>query len=408
VNEPLDWQRVLNLALHHDVAPLLQHALRTMPLPSAVPAAALTELHRARAANALRSALLYDELAGVLAWAHRQHIDIIVMKGAALAEMVYGDRTLRPMRDVDLLVRPEHLEAVEAFLTARGYTLDAERARAREWYRRHDYHVAYYKRSAGLPTLCIEPHWHLDLPSRPFRIDLEGIWTRAVPAVVAGVEAKTLSPEDALLHLCLHACKHKLTASLRSYCDIAAVVHRHAAQMDWTRVADRAWDWQVNTFVYVPLAVARDLLEAPVPAPVLDRLVPASFERGLVSLAQEGLAEDPLGASLFTDFFDLRWGDPLARRRVVAKVLSREVLTARYGVRAGAQHVWWRYSQRLAHLCRCYAPAFWQFLRQGRRSVAQARRRSQLLRFLQPFDSPQRPNTTASWSKTEGAVAGQR
>ena len=218
---------LLRLASYHGVAPLLLHSLRSLGTRSGTSPALLTELSRAHAANALRNALLFEDLAAILASAERNRLDVIVLKGAALAETVYGDRSLRPMRDVDLLIRDEHLVEFEQHLATRGYVLGREWARARQWHRDHDYHLAYYKRPDGLPTASVELHWHLESPLWPFHVDLEGLWMRAVPATVAGVRTKVLSAEDTLLHLCVHACKHKLTAGLRAYCDIAEVLRHH-------------------------------------------------------------------------------------------------------------------------------------------------------------------------------------
>jgi hypothetical protein len=391
---PVDWKQLLELVLYHDVAPILLRSLRAIALPPGVPRSFLAALHRASAANALRNALLFDDLARVLSRANDQRLDVIILKGAALADTVYGDRTLRPMRDVDLLIRREQLRAFDELLVSHGYRLGPEWARAREWHLRHDYHLAYCKGANELPATSIELHWDLDRSSRPFRVDLAAMWARAVPATVAGVRTKTLSPEDTLLHLCLHACKHKLTAGLRSYCDIAEVV-RGTSDMDWLVVTRRAAEWGANAFVLVPLTLARDLLGAPVPDAALERLTPASFDRGLLQIAAQAVTEHPVDASLFPDFFDLTWGTSGAvRSRVLTKLLAPDVVAARYGLKPDSAQIWWRYPQRLAHLCRSYGPEFWQFLRRGRRTTANARRRSQLAQFLKPFEGEGRPAAT--------------
>jgi Uncharacterised nucleotidyltransferase len=392
LNGPLDWTRLLELSLHHDVAPLLLQSLKTIPLPPGIPPVVLTTLQRARAANALRNTLLFADLACVLAWAHERHIDVLALKGAALAETVYGDRALRAMRDVDLLIRAAHLPAFEALLISRGYALDPETARAKQWHREHGYHLAYHKQSDGLPATAVEIHWHLDRPSRRFQLDLEGMWARAAPATIAGVPTRTFSPEDTVLHLCLHTCKHMLTAGLRPYCDLAEVVRGHAAHIDWPAVTRRACDQRISAFVHLPLALARELLDAPVPESVLDRLAPASFDRRLVNIAMRAAAEDPRDASLFQDFFNVRWGANAVRMEVLAKVLSADVVAARYDLPRGSRRIWWRYPTRLAHLYRAYGPGFWQFLRRDRRGVAHAQQ-LQLRRFLQPFESLPRPES---------------
>jgi hypothetical protein len=386
---PIDWEQLLELAFHHDLAPLLLRSLETIDRPAAVPASILTKLQRARAANALRNRLLFEELACLLNSARSRRIDVIALKGAALAETVYGDRALRPMRDLDLLVRQEHLAEVEAFLTSRGYGLNREWARAEDWHRRHDYHLAYRKQPDGLPPLCIELHWHLVVPSWTCRPDLDGLWARAVPATIAGIGAMTLSPEDAVLHLCLHACKHRLTAALRTYCDIAETLRRYSAHFDWPAVRDRALEWRMGEFVHVPLAIARDVLGAHVPGAILDEMVPESFDPHIVDIAARLLAEHPLDNALFEDLFNLTWGESQGGRiHVLSRVLSRDLVATRNGV---WPRMWWGYLERLAHLSRSYGPAFWRFARRGRLAVVQAHERSQLTGFLRPLESVKRP-----------------
>jgi hypothetical protein len=85
-----------------------------------------------------------------------------------------------------------------------------------------------------------------------------------------------LSPEDLLLHLCLHSAYghgwKQFDGGLRQLADIAAVVRHHAATLDWHRVGQRAHDWRAERCVWLGLVTARDLLQAPVPDAVLDRI----------------------------------------------------------------------------------------------------------------------------------------
>jgi hypothetical protein len=392
LTRPIDWQLLLELTFHHDLAPLLLHALGTLERPAAVPASLLTTLRRAAAANALRNRLLFEELAHLLDWARCQRIDVIVLKGAALAETVYGNRALRPMRDVDVLVHPEHREHLGELLLSRGYTLERPWAAAEDWHLKNDYHLAYRRRLQGLPDACVELHWDVDLPSRPFRLDLDAVWARAVPARIAGVSASTLCPEDALLHLCLHACKHKLTASLRIYCDIARLAHSGGLRLDWDALVQRAEAADANAFVYAPLLLARDLLDAPVPDAVLGRLRPTSFDPRVATAARQVLGQRPRTASLLPDFYDLTWNaSGGARRQAIGKLLSPDVVQARYGLPDRSPRIWWRYLCRVAHLARSYLPDFWHFVRGGRRIRTHLEERALLEQFLQPFASIKRP-----------------
>jgi hypothetical protein len=66
---------------------------------------------------------LLRELAIVLNACQRHSIQVLVLKGAALAETVYKDIALRPMSDVDLLVKPAQLAQTRHLLATLGFVL---------------------------------------------------------------------------------------------------------------------------------------------------------------------------------------------------------------------------------------------------------------------------------------------
>ena len=66
----------------------------------------------------------------------------------------------------------------------------------------------------------IELHWDVTAPESPVRVDLDGLWRRAVPFENGNSRALALCPEDLLLHLCIHAAHHYFYDQLRSLCDV--------------------------------------------------------------------------------------------------------------------------------------------------------------------------------------------
>ena len=126
-----------------------------------------------------RNMNLYHELSHVLTVLRHDDIPVIVLKGAHLAEIVYENIALRPMCDVDLLVKKEDLTRVQRKLLETGYSPFTNR-------------------------LLLDIHWHLENSMTDLPVDMDMIWERAQPAFIAGVKVLVLSPEDLLLHLCLH------------------------------------------------------------------------------------------------------------------------------------------------------------------------------------------------------------
>lgn len=194
-----DWDLLIEESGRHGVAPLLYHSLRTCCSAISIPAGVMARLRHLYLRSAGENMHLYHELGKVLGLLRHAQIPVIVLKGAHLAERIYGNRALRSMSDVDLMVLKDDLTRAEVVLLGMGYTPLP--------YSRDDKHLCYTRRESGL---WLEVHWKL-LPSvYPFALDTDGQWNRSEFANIAGCEVAVLCPEDLLLHLCLHAWAHGL------------------------------------------------------------------------------------------------------------------------------------------------------------------------------------------------------
>jgi hypothetical protein len=132
----IDWDHLTALGCRHGIAPLIYHHLRQTEGVSTLPPSAIDGLRRTYYGNVARNTLLYQELHGVLSALQGMGSQVIVLKGAALAETVYPDRVLRPMSDIDLLVRPEEIARIEDTLIDLGYALRPHR-RGQAWLKAH-------------------------------------------------------------------------------------------------------------------------------------------------------------------------------------------------------------------------------------------------------------------------------
>lgn len=232
------WQKVVDRAVEHEVEGLLYRRLSSKSLAPAVPDSVLQRLNGLYSCSAMWNGKLLDDARAVLAALRRNGIDVAVLKGAHLAEAVYRDAALRPMGDIDLLVRSSELARAEQILVELGFSsgqrpdVDATRARS--------HHLEPF-RKAGATT--VEVHWNIERPNSPFSIDIEGLWHRARPCVVAGVRVLALGPADLLLHLCTHASYHHRFGidrphgiALKHLHDIAFVVTELRDEIDWPQL----------------------------------------------------------------------------------------------------------------------------------------------------------------------------
>jgi hypothetical protein len=274
------------------------------------------------------------------------------------------------------------------------------------WVKAHHYHIVFVQHKATASAIPLEIHWHLDRPSRPFTIDLEGMWARAVRARIAGAVSRVLSPEDGLLYLCLHACMHQLTSSLCPSYDIAAMIQQYEPTIDWGHLQTRAAPWRITPYVYLPLHLARDVVGAAVPEACLRALQPEGFEVRLLSWATADLLAEQDAPPLLPELFRL-WQGPRLRDRLalVRQSLSPAAVAHAYGIAPASKRLSGYYLRRFKDLLWRYGPTLWRLLRRYSYLTALAEGKAQYTYWLQPF-AASGPPRRASASPSQGIPRG--
>jgi hypothetical protein len=372
----LDWNRIVAISYAHGIAPLIYHNLLASGVVTRLTSRPAKRLKGFYYGNAARNTILYSELKKVLSALQSQRIDVVVLKGAALAQTVYPSIVLRPMTDIDLLVRQQKLGEAETKLLGLGYTFDLSTQAAS----RKAYHFVFRKRSAT----SIEVHWHIKRPTDPFSIDIDDLWERSQRIEIADVEALVFSPEDLLLHLCQHLWKHHLTGGIRPLCDLAEAAKYHGEKIDWRKVHKTSSDWQMNSCSYLVLQLAKELLDAPIPEPFLKEVKPANFDPAIMSWVKERLLCERENVSVFSDLLQLLGkGQPLeARMLVVRRLLSPKTVAMNYGYPSVPKMIWQCYPLHIKHLLGRYGPPAWGLIVGDQKTRAAAEREERLTNWL--------------------------
>ena len=263
---PLDWRELLEQADRHRMVPFLYHHLQGGPHKGA-PASALAALaHRSRE-HLIWNVLLNRELIRLLGEFNRGGIPVMPLKGPLLADLLYGDFSLRPMGDIDLLIRREDLAKGEQILLRAGcirWPAAEEGA---------DYHNSYATEGERGARIVVDLHWDL-ADSHVTRLDVREIWASASRIAWEGREVWTMTLPDLLLYLCLHAVKDGL-GSLRPLLDIALVVERFGGILPWKELVEKARAARIGTPVYASLLQSQVFLGAQVPLEVFSALRPS-------------------------------------------------------------------------------------------------------------------------------------
>jgi len=372
-----DWRRVAELAQQHGVAQLLYHLTKSMN--TTIPVELAGELKQKYLHNALRNMGLYQDLRKLLNLFQEKDIPVITLKGAYLAEAVYGNIALRTMSDVDLLVKENDLPRVEQELLALGCVpMDSNRLITQD-----NHHFGYQLPESGLH---LEIHWILFTCKKPFQVDADGLWNRSQPVTLARTTARVLGPEDLLLHLCQHTAKHTYEMRMRMLCDIGELVRQRESELNWQRIGTRAREWGTLRSLYVILRLAQELLAVPVPADWLASLRPDRFEEGYFALARQRI----LAGGTVNSMANLKtvaqlWKPiglgsklELIRQRLLP---PRETLSLAYPAPANSWRIFLYYPMHWKDVLARRGAAFWQLARGNPKALDLAQHTNQVTRL---------------------------
>lgn len=277
VANPVDWEAVIRLAVRLDVAPVLYARLRQRG--TRAPQAAADELRASYVASAARNMRLLHERDRVMAALSAAGTLVVPIKGASLAEELYGDAALRPMADVDLWVRREDTEAARSAVGSLGYAVLSKTDRPLAL---QDALLGETQMVGRAGTL-VELHWNIfpgEWLRHTARVDQDEIWTRTRHAACSATGG--LSPEDTVVHLCVHlAVNHQMSGiGLRTLVDLDHA--RRKWSINWAVVAQRARQWRMACATWLVLDALAELFGDPRHELPLPELAPRPCRRRIL------------------------------------------------------------------------------------------------------------------------------
>lgn len=269
----LDWELICRQAEWHGIAPLVYshvaHGLRHL----APPADALERLRRVHRRNILVSRQTMQDVRAVLDFFGSRGIRVMLIKGEAFSQWVYGQPWLTAYSDVDVVVEPERA----------GFSR-AQYAELAEVIRGLNLRTMAHKRQIEFDFAL-----HHDFTiNGVLSISAERVWRDARPMDYAGRPAWVLSSEDMLLSACVNA-HRKRFFRLKALCDVRETALRFA-DLDWGLFAERARECGAGGIAYAALSLSRDLLGPAAPGDALAALGVSPTRRAAIRVLSRVLA----------------------------------------------------------------------------------------------------------------------
>ncbi|MDB9823271.1 nucleotidyltransferase family protein [Deltaproteobacteria bacterium] len=284
IDSNLDWLRVSKIAFKEGIAGLLYGYIKKQDIPDPVLSLFKDAYHRAAAFNLMRITLL-ERLEEVL---DDKNIEVMTLKGASLLDSVYSGAGMRPMDDLDLMVRAEDRKRLADLLLYLGF-----------------------KRDPILPHFFIKDAVGIDLHVHALNIDrinsraelfplgMKPIWENSVPWKKGFRWLRSPDSVDNIFLLSQHLMKHSFSR-LIWLMDLLQLA-RSGDDKFWARVYQRARYLKQKRLLTYTLYLLNKLFfyRPPMGIDFDDSIKKLTrIEKGLLETRIRGESLDPMGPLL--------------------------------------------------------------------------------------------------------------
>jgi len=268
----LDWGLVYETAAQHGVAPLVfANVISKDGEDLNIPEDITHKFELNTYSQVIEKKKSAQQLKEALAFFTERSIDVMLVKGTALEQLVYDQPWFTTAQDIDLILRrrleeisPEELHDIQHTMHNSGIEYD--------FYSHHDLNI-----NGALP------------------VDFDLIWDDAHPATLYEQQVYLMAPEDLLISVCINSCRKRFFR-LKSLCDIAETV-RKFSNLDWGRLAEKAGLYDCSPIIYTALQVTDQTVGCPVPDGAMNMLKVNRIRKRLIDRMIRVLAENAALAS---------------------------------------------------------------------------------------------------------------
>jgi len=250
VQLPFDWVQYQKRFIDERLEGYFLYNLKRVQLERCIPESVRFSFSSIAAETVARNVSLTRSFGIVADCLNGAKIPFLCLKGAHLLGSVYRDYPLRRMSDIDVLIHPETLSAVERILCKEGFAVSA-----------HDNPSVRHSRILA-PVLreimferrdCkLDVHWGLAKPDGIAMMQEQRLWDKTGALDLEGRVVSVLSAENLFLHLSTHLFKNIMRKKMQlvMFCDIIDVIRYYADTFDWDYVCQAVREERLEPAVY--------------------------------------------------------------------------------------------------------------------------------------------------------------
>jgi hypothetical protein len=243
-----EWSNLLNFLRANWIMPFFYRKIGSLPSECCPPETITDEMRQVFLYSCVRSFHMEKQLQEIIETFLNQDVQVLVLRGPALAFSLYPDPAMRPSGDLDLLVLPEQVVQARHILVSLGYKCLAKRFEVARDFFREECFVHQNNLRNKFPVDLHWVHWEL----HPFfkgseEVDIRDLFRRAWKVETPTLTFETLHPVDYLIHSAIHLVMiHKNEMRLSWIYDTALLAQHLQVPDDWETLQHRSVAWRAR------------------------------------------------------------------------------------------------------------------------------------------------------------------
>jgi hypothetical protein len=208
--------------------------------------------------------LMFRKAEQILRNLHEAGIGTLLLKGAALSSVYYRSSALRPMGDIDVLIKRADFQKAVHILRENKWQPDSENL---------PLYIEIYPSCSFIDAEGDELDLHWQIMRECWNTDnTDSLWDDAVEAKIGNTPVKVLSPAHQLFHVCWHGVQYNPTPPIRWIADAVTILRKSNDELDWEKLVEIARLHRVNLMIFTALDYLDKNFAVEIPPEVLRRL----------------------------------------------------------------------------------------------------------------------------------------
>jgi len=204
--------------------------------------------------------LMSAELIKVMKILEENNIEALAFKGPTLAQMAYGDITLRQYMDLDIFLDYKDIQKCYQLLIKNNYQTDIRQDYLKnELFKETNSDIQFYNKQNNI---LLEAHWKLFRNQFSDKSQNLNLFEKKQSINIQKQVVYTCSNEILLVYLCMHGSKH-CWERIGWILDIDKII-RHYPKLNWELIQKLSIELECETMLHLGLELSNTLFNTPI------------------------------------------------------------------------------------------------------------------------------------------------